>query len=417
MTNDGRFLSQALPQGMMQVGDEIDFAEQAVAFAKRPFIFLAAAAVFFCCLLGGSWWWQVPVTPALGAAVSFITIDINPSVELGVDDQDQVVTWEGLNSDGEKILAGQDLAGRKSADAVETLVGVAADEGYLAPEKHNEVIINLSQAGAEDKISEAKNLQLTNSAQKALSKRKLAAKISSLQTSMALRQEARDLGISAAKYAIYLEAQSTDLPIDLEQVKAVGVIKAIKAAGGNPGQIISMAKQDKTIAKKMQQWQEKRAIRKAQLKNQAGSTGSADQLDQEKAALEKDEKASIDKGESIQGQNGAADNKNGDLNQTAENRKKTAENRKKTILKKNQAAADDQVGQDQSIDDQVGQDQSIDDPEQKEQSMAGGRSDQPVIKADTQDKKRFQSKVQRGTVKKQRAILWLKDRIKEEFRP
>lgn len=372
MTSDGRFLSRPLLPQKPEVGAEVDFTEQPVAKVNRAMIFWTAAAVFFFSLLAGSWWWEVPVTPVLGNAVSFVTIDINPSVELGIDDQDQVVSWEGLNSDGEKLLAGRDFSGQKSADVVAALVGLAADDGYLAPEKNNEVIINLSQDGAENAASESIKRQLADSAQTALRKRNLVANVSSLQTSLALRQEAREIGISAAKYAILLEAESIDLPIDLDQVKTVGIIKAIKAAGGNPGQIVSMAQQEKKFARKIEQWKEKRA--RLQAEQETNSDGS--EKDQPEAAIKADKKVDIE---------------NNQNNRDPEN--STAQNDQKMKSKQ-------EIKADQLI----------------KNGQENNQTDKSVIKNTLDGEKKRISNDPQKVARKQRALLWLKDKIKAEFR-
>ncbi len=54
--------------------------------------------------------------------VSVVSIDINPSIELGVNALDYVVTVQGFNPDGEKLLDSLSLRFLSSEDAVEKIV-------------------------------------------------------------------------------------------------------------------------------------------------------------------------------------------------------------------------------------------------------------------------------------------------------
>jgi len=55
---------------------------------------------------------QLPTDPRV---VAYMTIDINPSIELGLDENDRVIFARAVNKDGEQVLAGMDVQG-KAAD-------------------------------------------------------------------------------------------------------------------------------------------------------------------------------------------------------------------------------------------------------------------------------------------------------------
>lgn len=63
--------------------------------------------------------------------VSYLSLDINPSVELGVNAFDKVVEGTGYNADGERILEGIDVEGSNVTEAVKTLITSATDNGYI----------------------------------------------------------------------------------------------------------------------------------------------------------------------------------------------------------------------------------------------------------------------------------------------
>ena len=60
-----------------------------------------------------------------------MTVDINPSVEFMVDDENKVVSATALNDDGSILIAGEAFVGKTPEDAVELVVSLAAETGYL----------------------------------------------------------------------------------------------------------------------------------------------------------------------------------------------------------------------------------------------------------------------------------------------
>ena len=60
-----------------------------------------------------------------------MTVDINPSVEFMVDDQNKVVSVTALNDDGSILIAGEAFVGKTPEEASRMVVSLATDAGYL----------------------------------------------------------------------------------------------------------------------------------------------------------------------------------------------------------------------------------------------------------------------------------------------
>ncbi len=77
-----------------------------------------------------------------------MTVDINPSVEFMVDDQNKVVSVTALNDDGSILIAGEAFVGKTPEEAVEMMVSLATETGYLIKGNveagENEVKISVS---------------------------------------------------------------------------------------------------------------------------------------------------------------------------------------------------------------------------------------------------------------------------------
>jgi len=63
--------------------------------------------------------------------VTRMTVDINPSVEFIIDDSGMVVSATALNDDGSILIVGEAFVGKTPEEAVDLMVTLAADTGYL----------------------------------------------------------------------------------------------------------------------------------------------------------------------------------------------------------------------------------------------------------------------------------------------
>lgn len=66
-----------------------------------------------------------------GEAAARMQVDINPSVEFILDADNKVLSVTALNDDGALIIAGEAFVGKTAEDAVELMVSISTDAGYL----------------------------------------------------------------------------------------------------------------------------------------------------------------------------------------------------------------------------------------------------------------------------------------------
>ena len=82
------------------------------------------------------------------AVQSTVSLDVNPSVELKLNQKEKVLSARALNSDGEKILEGMDLKGTDVEVAVNALVGSLLQNGYV-DELANSILISVEDPNAD----------------------------------------------------------------------------------------------------------------------------------------------------------------------------------------------------------------------------------------------------------------------------
>lgn len=112
----------------------------------------ALAAAVSVCSFGGC---------SKAAENTRMTVDINPSVELMVDADNKVVSVTALNDDAAVILQGTAFVGKTSDEAVQAVVQVATETGYIvkgevsADENKVEITVSGDTAWAKDLYKDA----------------------------------------------------------------------------------------------------------------------------------------------------------------------------------------------------------------------------------------------------------------------
>ncbi len=128
----GRFLKVANLN--YQVGETVSFVIECTAeeepitikSLRRRRLLLSAASLAACFFLAVLGTWHVCLTP-YGA----VRIQINPDLKLTVNRLDYVISAEGLNDDGLRLLDGYQFRGQKLEQASGELADRAMEMGYL----------------------------------------------------------------------------------------------------------------------------------------------------------------------------------------------------------------------------------------------------------------------------------------------
>ena len=141
MDEEGRFLKAANLR--YQVGDTVqEIIELRMPRKKaiplwKPLSGLAGLAACFYLVFFG---YYRPNFTAYGT----LRIQINPDVEMTVSRTDRVLDLEGLNEDGEDLIAGYSYRGKDRETTAEELVERAIDMGYLSDGDTISITVNSS---------------------------------------------------------------------------------------------------------------------------------------------------------------------------------------------------------------------------------------------------------------------------------
>ena len=92
-------------------------------------------------------------TPIATSAQSFVSIDINPSIELTVDENDYVVSVFGANEDGQILLQGEtNLKGKPVDEVVEKITDLAVEYGFLTEDNK---VVSTSVTSVNQQVADA----------------------------------------------------------------------------------------------------------------------------------------------------------------------------------------------------------------------------------------------------------------------
>ena len=199
--------------------------------AKRRWTSLIAACLAVMLLGGGGLFYQ-----QANAVASVVSLDVNPSIELKVNQSEKILVCTPLNEDAKAILAdmsnGADLKGAKLDVAVNAIVGSLVRNGYL------DSISSAIMISVEDKdTARAEKLQreLTSAVDGVLqtSEAKAAVLTQTLTQDAAREQQARENNISTGKAALVnrVLALNPSLKFDALAKLSVEELKDLAEAG------------------------------------------------------------------------------------------------------------------------------------------------------------------------------------------
>lgn len=152
--------------------------------------------------------------------VTRLTVDINPSVEFMIDDENKVMAVTAMNDDASVLLSGEVLVGKTPEEATKALVTLAANTGFLTDEAGNPRTVRISLSG-ESRYAKKLYDSVEKQASRVLDDLGVSAKVEKV---MALEIEA--LRALAAKTSLYTEEELAEMDEEqLYQVLAAGRVE------------------------------------------------------------------------------------------------------------------------------------------------------------------------------------------------
>ncbi len=212
MTKDGEFVKIPKTNSAAQIGEEIRF-ETARTTKRQPWMLVASAAV--AALLG-----MFFVFPQFFAnqahAQTYVYLDLNPSIAIGLDKDQHVVKIKPLNNSAKKLVSQIDWQDKKVDEVAVDLIDHAKKDGFL--HKRDHVIIS----GIKEDKNSVKALNYLEKAIKKearLNKNSLDLEVHTLVMPKQVEDKAEKTGLSPTKYAVWLLAKQEGQQIPVEELE------------------------------------------------------------------------------------------------------------------------------------------------------------------------------------------------------
>jgi hypothetical protein len=234
MTSSGRFDKLPKADRSCEVGEEIVYADTAAPRRKVPPLAigsgLVAAAVLCFVLITG-----LQATTAKGEVVAYVSIDINPSIEIGIDSQEIVRDLRGINADGTALIANLLFKGKNLEDVTAAILD-KAEQGALAKGEGDIVI---SSTIVQDKttlndeaIADKLRIQVAKHIESAHPAQVKNYEVTAFAAPIEVRNEAKISGVTAGKYAVYLNALNNGTQITIDEIQNKSIHQWAKDNGG-----------------------------------------------------------------------------------------------------------------------------------------------------------------------------------------
>ena len=189
--------------------------------------------------------------------VNYLSIDINPSIMLGVNNKDKVKEVNNLNDDAEELTKDLELINLEVEDATNKIIDKAIELGYITEEEDNTILLSTYCNNKE--ISNNIQNKVNSSVNENLNAKGIRALIIDEELTVEDAKKANEYGVSEAKILFVKKAleENPDLEFeDLIYLPAKEIAKYIsdydditgekgQGNGAGQGNGVQMQKQDR----------------------------------------------------------------------------------------------------------------------------------------------------------------------------
>ena len=206
-----------------ELGQIIQVEELKIKLTKKIAIFATSAAAAF--LLGVSTW-------AYASPYSYVSVDVNPSIEFSINRFDRVIKVKAINDDGEEILQEltlDKLTNRSITTAITKTVEQISAAGYFENEVDDGIVI----ATSSENLNKADHLaqELQEAVIEEVSQTGSEVVVETFSVGLERVEEAKELGVTPGKLNLVekLQEAAVDTDIKVEEWVNKPVKEIIKA--------------------------------------------------------------------------------------------------------------------------------------------------------------------------------------------
>lgn len=197
LTEEGEFKRLKIRGEEISAGDEIFLEEET---ARKPFfssfrwpVAATAVAIVLLMLLG--------VFGGSSPAAAYLAIDINPAIELGLDEEGKIVDFSASDEEGQKVIEAVNLKDLSWREGLQQILLSSKELGFLKAEGENEIFVSLIENKSGD-ITVVTTEEIENSLNAELSRLQCAGRVRIGKAGMEQREKAHGQGMSVNAYLL-----------------------------------------------------------------------------------------------------------------------------------------------------------------------------------------------------------------------
>ncbi len=217
---------------------------------------------------------------------SYVSVDINPSVEITANVFDRIINIEGINNDGEKLVSLKHYKNKKVRDGIGNIIESAVKEGYIKPEYSNMVLLTIASRDTEK--SERIEKDIEEVVGKEINTSEIDSTIYIEKVETKKHDDAKNLGISPGKYLLIEKMKESEPEIKYEDWKEAPVREIMKSVINKKHNEIFENKMEKIREKQEEEQQKQQGKQEKEQRRQQEKQEEEKQKEMEKQ--EKEEK-------------------------------------------------------------------------------------------------------------------------------
>ena len=213
----------------LAVGDTIEISDAEICPDRKTVIYkklrqygAVAAAVAILLGFGGNHVYNTAI------ACSYVSLDINPSIEYALNRQDCVLEVTAVNDDAEEIveqLKEEGIKKKSVSEAMQMTAELLRENGYITDEETDYILVSVTSG--DDKRSADLEKKVTGAFDDMNKNDEDNIHLTVTESTVSERKEARDLGISTGRYS---EICATD-DKDVSKYKDIKVKELLQDSG------------------------------------------------------------------------------------------------------------------------------------------------------------------------------------------
>lgn len=247
LTTNGVFKTLSITKPV-EVGEEIFWEEKSreSVFSWKSYIaMVVAASIFF--VIAFNFLNPLKIGPLKAAA--YVAYELNPGIEMSINQKGKVLTAEGLNEEGKLIVNSVSLLNKNIEKAVMLITEQAIALGYF---NINDNFIVISMTNLDEANDFKKNFtdEISKTVQKVAQKKMVEVTVETIQVEKEDRENAKQEGLLPGSFVISETAKEKGFSISKDELKQKGIGKVLKDKGINVKEIIKETKEKANKSKK-----------------------------------------------------------------------------------------------------------------------------------------------------------------------